>query len=221
MYIITYFDCISHWADIYADRESVVVLLSQLQDDKYNAVVERIAKKLTEAYPNSEAVRNFNITLEQKKRLYEGMPAPEFSLLTADGKSKLGPSDFRGKVLVIDFWASWCGPCRQEIPHLKEAFEAYNEKGVEFLSVSIDKDVKAWRKAMKDENMPWAQVHAPTAGKDVMKLYQFSGIPYILVLDQEGRIEGKNLRGQKLMDKLEEMVNGGAKKSVAMPAMGM
>ena len=63
MYIITYFDCISHWADIYADRESVVVLLSQLQDDKYNAVVERIAKKLTEAYPNSEAVRNFNITL--------------------------------------------------------------------------------------------------------------------------------------------------------------
>ena len=85
-----------------------MVLLSQLQDDKYNAVVERIAKKLTEAYPNSEAVRNFNITLEQKKRLYEGMPAPEFSLLTADGKSKLGPSDFRGKVLVIDFWCIIC-----------------------------------------------------------------------------------------------------------------
>ena len=90
-----------------------------------------------------------------------------------------------------------------------------------FLSVSIDKDCNAWRKAMKDENMPWAQVQAPKAGKDVMKLYQFSGIPYILVLDQEGRIVGKNLRGQKLMDKLEEMVNGGAKKSVAMPAMGM
>ncbi|MEI3125667.1 MAG: TlpA disulfide reductase family protein [Odoribacter splanchnicus] len=108
-----------------------------------------------------------------------------------------------------------------EIPHLKEAFEAYNKKGVEFLSVSIDKDGAAWRKAMKEENMPWAQVQAPKAGKDVMKLYQFSGIPYILVLDQEGRIVGKNLRGQKLMDKLEEMVNGGAKKSVAMPAMGM
>ena len=130
-------------------------------------------------------------------------------------------ADRNSVLAVLDFWASWCGPCRQEIPHLKEAFEAYNEKGVEFLSVSIDKDGNAWRKAMKDENMPWAQVQAPKAGKDVMKLYQFSGIPYILVLDQEGRIVGKNLRGQKLMDKLEEMVNGGAKKSVAMPAMGM
>ena len=157
----------------------------------------------------------------QKERLAEGKVAPEFSYPTPDGNKNLGPQDFKGKILVLDFWASWCGPCRQEIPHQNEAFEAYNEKGVEFLSVSIDKDGNAWRKAMKDENMPWAQVQAPKAGKDVMKLYQFSGIPYILVLDQEGRIVGKNLRGQKLMDKLEEMVNGGAKKSVAMPAMGM
>ena len=125
------------------------------------------------------------------------------------------------KPVLLDFWASWCGPCRAEIPHLKEAYKEYSNKGVAFFSVSIDKDDAAWRKAMKDENMPWAQVQAPKAGKDVMKLYQFSGIPYILVLDQEGRIVGKNLRGQKLMDKLEEMVNGGAKKSVAMPAMGM
>ena len=67
----------------------------------------------------------------------------------------------------------------------------------------------------------FAQVQAPKAGKDVMKLYQFSGIPYILVLDQEGRIVGKNLRDKALMDKLEEMVSGKKKESVAMPAMGM
>ena len=141
--------------------------------------------------------------------------------LEGDLQSALNVAKQQKKMVFVDVYTSWCGPCRQEIPHLKEAFEAYNEKGVEFLSVSIDKDGNAWRKAMKDENMPWAQVQAPKAGKDVMKLYQFSGIPYILVLDQEGRIVGKNLRGQKLMDKLEEMVNGGAKKSVAMPAMGM
>ena len=141
-------------------------------------------------------------------------------------------ANLRGKYVLLDFWGSWCGPCRASHPHLKalqahygpqglEVINIAQENGVEFLSVSIDKDGAAWRKAMKEENMPWAQVQAPKAGKDVMKLYQFSGIPYILVLDQEGRIVGKNLRGKALMDKLEEMVSGKKKESVAMPAMGM
>ena len=146
----------------------------------------------------------------------------DFTVMDKNGKEGRF-SDYvqSGKYNLLECWASWCGPCRAEIPHLKEAFEAYNKKGVEFLSVSIDKDGAAWRKAMKEENMPWAQVQAPKAGKDVMKLYQFSGIPYILVLDQEGRIVGKNLRDKALMDKLEEMVSGKKKESVAMPAMGM
>lgn len=74
---------------------------------------------------------------------------------------------------------------------------------------------------MKEDNMPWEQAQAPKAGKDVMKLYQFSGIPYILILDKDGRIVAKNLRGKALTDKLEEMLSGKQKKSVAMPAMGM
>ena len=199
--------------------------LPMLRGNENAALVEQVLAKLEAKNPDYAPLKKYKADMAeakaQKERLAEGKVAPEFSYPTPDGNKNLGPQDFKGKILVLDFWASWCGPCRQEIPHLKEAFEAYNEKGVEFLSVSIDKDGNAWRKAMKDENMPWAQVQAPKAGKDVMKLYQFSGIPYILVLDQEGRIVGKNLRGQKLMDKLEEMVNGGAKKSVAMPAMGM
>ena len=107
----------------------------------------------------------------------------------------------------MDFWASWCGPCRGEIPHLKEAYAKYADKGVAFFSVSIDKSDAAWKKALVEENMPWEQVCAPQSGKDVMKQYQFSGIPYILVLDKEGRIVGTNLRGKALMDKLEELVN--------------
>lgn len=212
-------------AEHYADRNSVLAVLPSLRGEENEELVQQVLSRLESKNPNYAPLLKYKAEMAeakaQKERLAEGKVAPEFSFPTPDGKKKLGPQDFKGKILVLDFWASWCGPCRQEIPHLKEAFEAYNEKGVEFLSVSIDKDGNAWRKAMKDENMPWAQVQAPKAGKDVMKLYQFSGIPYILVLDQEGRIVGKNLRGQKLMDKLEEMVNGGAKKSVAMPAMGM
>ena len=209
-------------AEHYADRNSVLAVLPMLRGNENAALVEQVLAKLEAKNPDYAPLKKYKADMAeakaQKERLAEGKVAPEFSYPTQDGNKNLGPQDFKGKILVLDFWASWCGPCRAEIPHLKEA---YNEKGVEFLSVSIDKDGNAWRKAMKDENMPWAQVQAPKAGKDVMKLYQFSGIPYILVLDQEGRIVGKNLRGQKLMDKLEEMVNGGAKKSVAMLVAGI
>ena len=216
---------IKYIAEHYADRNSVLAVLPMLRGDQHAELVEKVLARLEAKNPDYAPLKKYKTDMAEAKALREslaeGNVAPEFSCPTPDGNKNLGPQDFKGKILVLDFWASWCGPCRAEIPHLKEAFESCNGKGVEFLSVSIDKDGAAWRKAMKEENMPWAQVQAPKAGKDVMKLYQFSGIPYILVLDQEGRIVGKNLRGKALMDKLEEMVSGKKKESVAMPAMGM
>ena len=220
---------IKYIAEHYADRNSVLAVLPMLRGNENAELVEKVLAKLEAKNPDYAPLKKYKADMAEVKALREslteGKVAPEFSCPTPDGSknsnTRIFPQDFKGKILVLDFWASWCGPCRAEIPHLKEAFEAYNKKGVEFLSVSIDKDGAAWRKAMKEENMPWAQVQAPKAGKDVMKLYQFSGIPYILVLDQEGRIVGKNLRDKALMDKLEEMVSGKKKESVAMPAMGM
>ena len=211
-------------AEHYADRNSVLAVLPSLRGEENEELVQQVLARLESKNPNYAPLLKYKAEMAeakaQKERLAEGKVAPEFSFPTPDGKKKLGPQDFKGKILVLDFWASWCGPCRAEIPHLKEAYKEYSNKGVAFFSVSIDKDDAAWRKAMKEENMPWAQAQAPKAGKDVMKQYQFSGIPYILVLDEEGKIVAKNLRGKALTDKLEELLSG-KKKSVAMPAMGM
>ena len=209
-------------AEHYADRNSVLAVLPALRGEENEELVQQVLARLESKNPNYAPLLKYKAEMAeakaQKERLAEGKIAPEFSFPTPDGKKMLGPQDFKGKILVLDFWASWCGPCRAEIPHLKEAYKEYSNKGVAFFSVSIDKDNAAWRKAMKEENMPWAQVQAPKAGKDVMKQYQFSGIPYIL--DKEGKIVAKNLRGKALTDKLEELLSG-KKKSVAMPAMGM
>lgn len=212
-------------AEHYADRNSVLAVLPSLRGEKNAELVAKVLARLEAKNPNYAPLLKYKAELAeakaQQERLAEGQVAPEFSFPTPDGKKNLGPQDFKGKVLVLDFWASWCGPCRAEIPHLKEAYQQYNKKGVAFFSVSIDKDGAAWRKAMKEENMPWPQAQAPKAGKDVMKQYQFSGIPYILVIDKEGRIVGKNLRGKALTEKIEEVLSGKKKESVAMPAMGM
>ena len=216
---------IKYLAEHYADRNSVLAVLARLGGEENAELVEKVVAKLEAKNPNYAPLLKFKAdradAKAQRERLAEGKVAPEFSYPTPDGKKNLGPQDFKGKILVLDFWASWCGPCRQEIPHLKEAYKAYHDKGVEFFSVSIDKDGTAWRKAMKEENMPWEQAQAPKAGKDVMKLYQFSGIPYILVLDKEGKIVAKNLLGKALNDTLEEMLSGKKKQSIAMPMMGM
>ena len=212
-------------AEHYADRNSVLAILPALQGEENASLVKEVIAKLEAKNPDYVPLLKYKAHVAEvealQQRLAEGQVAPEFSYPTPDGKKKLGPQDFKGEILVLDFWASWCGPCRAEIPHLKEAYREYHSQGVAFLSVSIDKDEAAWRKAMKEEKMPWMQVQAPKAGKEVMKLYQFSGIPYILVLDREGRIVGKNLRGKALMDKLNELVNGKKKEKIVMPAMGM
>ncbi len=212
-------------AEHYADRNSVLAILPALQGEENAPLVKEVIAKLEAKNPNYAPLLKYKANVVEAKalqqRLTEGQMAPEFAYPTPDGGEKLGPQDFKGEILVLDFWASWCGPCRAEIPHLKKAYQEYHTQGVTFFSVSIDKDEGAWRKAMKEEKMPWMQAQAPKAGKEVMKLYQFSGIPYILVLDKEGRIVGKNLRGKALMNKLDELVNGKKKEKMVMPAMGM
>lgn len=200
---------IKYIAEHYADRNSVLFLLPMLNrpgdEEILNSVINTLEKNNASYSPLLKYKKEIAESKVLKEQMAEGNLAPKFSYPTPNGKKTLGPQDFKGKILVLDFWASWCGPCRKEIPHLKEAYEKYGNKGVAFFSVSIDDKDTNWKKAMEEEKMPWAQALAPEAGKDIMKLYQFSGIPFIVVLDKEGKIVAKNLRGKKLMDKLEEL----------------
>ena len=107
----------------------------------------------------------------------------------------------------MDFWASWCGPCRELFPWLKEFYEKYHDKGVEILGVSVDKDVKAWEKALDAEKLPWLHVRdekLPGGKHTASDLYDVTGIPHLVLIDREGKI----VKCGYLEYELEELVNG-------------
>jgi peroxiredoxin len=135
----------------------------------------------------------------------EGAVAPDFTLKSVDGED-VALSSFRGKYVLVDFWASWCGPCRQENPNVVKAYNAFNAKGFEVLSVSVDRDQEAWKKAIEEDGLTWTQVHADEAS-GVAQTYGIQSIPSTFLLDKEGKIVAKNLRGEELENKLAELLD--------------
>ncbi len=188
-------------AEHYADRNSIISVLGSLRKAADKPLLDKIIKTLEAKNPNYQPLLDYKKAKAeakaQKERLAIGKEAPIFEFPTVEGKM-VNLKEFRGKYLVVDFWASWCGPCRSEIPHMKDLYEVYKGKDIEFLSVSIDKSKNAWKKAMRQEDMAWPQLQAPGSGKDIMKEYQFSGIPYIILLDKEGKIVAMHLRSESL-----------------------
>ena len=138
--------------------------------------------------------------------------APEIELYNPKGK-KINLSKLRGKLVPIDFWASWCGPCRQESPNIVEAYNKYrkrkfvNGKGLEIFSVSLDKNKSAWISAIEKDGLAW-KYHAWDEHKKASELYEVNSIPYAVLIDGEGRViaQGSELRGINLHITLDHYI---------------
>ena len=134
-----------------------------------------------------------------------GSEAPDFSQPTPEGKT-LSLSSLRGKVVLIDFWASWCKPCRMENPNVKRVYEQYKSKGFEIIGVSLDREKGAWTGAIAQDGLPWK--HVSDLGfwnNAAAQQYGVSSIPYTVLVDKDGKVLGKSLRGPALEEKLAEV----------------
>lgn len=146
---------------------------------------------------------------EVKKELYPvGRPGDKlenFESVTSSGDSVSMETVVAGnKYTLIDFWASWCGPCRREIPNLKKIYDMHKNNGFDILSVSIDQEDDAWRKALTEENLPW--INCRDTEGDIATAYGVKSIPMLVVVDNEGRLVIENLRGEELENKLTELL---------------
>jgi peroxiredoxin len=198
---------------LYQQIGSHQYLLDPVQDFRYYKMVD---SSLNLLYPGSEAVQELHRQVvelnEQRraneyiaKRLGKGAEVPEISLPSPDGDT-INLSSLRGKYVLLDFWASWCSPCRSENTHLVAAYKRYNSKGFEIYQVSLDRSRAAWLKAIEDDHLTWIHVSDLQYWNSiVVPVFQIQGIPMNFLLDPDGKIIDQNLRGEKLDEKLKDL----------------
>jgi len=176
----------------YKDRPVVLHALGMLNWEKEQELIMPILANLNKKYPWFKDARDMQADMEDKMAqanlLKPGKPVPAVAYPDDNGKLQ-GFDQYKGKYLLVDFWASWCGPCRAAVPKVKDLYAKYKDKGLDVVSISIDDNKKAWEKAMEEEGMPWQQWLSPDKNK-TMQTFLFSGIPTIYIVDKEGRIVG-------------------------------
>ncbi len=198
----------------------IVALVSFNAETEFDSF-ETILNQLVIGFPKSQTVKDYvnysnslKLKKEEEKKKAEvvnqfapGKKAPEFEELTSDRKTTLKLADLKGKYVLIDFWASWCGPCRKENPNVVKTYEKYKDKGFTVLSVSLDSDKDKWLGAIQADKLSWPNHVSDLGGwnSKVPRMYNVSSIPFTVLLDKEGNIIQTNLRGEALEEKLAEI----------------
>jgi peroxiredoxin len=162
---------------------------------EFNEIIDKASAK----FPNHAALNDLKKNMRPKQ-------APDFSLPDTSGKA-VSLSSFRGKYVLVDFWASWCGPCRQENPNVVAAYKQFSNKNFTILGVSLDQTRKAWLTAIQQDGLTWNHVSdLKYWNSAAATLYNVSSIPYNFLLDPQGNIIAENIRGEELMQTLAKFV---------------
>jgi peroxiredoxin len=182
---------------VYSDYNNPNIPISELEE-----ALSGIDKSMA----GSKFVKLANKRVADMRGTTVGYPATDFSQNTPEGR-KVNLSDFRGKVVLVDFWASWCRPCRMENPNVVAAYNRFKDKGFTVLGVSLDQNKEPWMAAIKQDQLTWTHVSDLKGwGNEVGKLYGVTGIPQNFLIDKEGKIVAKDLRGPALEEKLAEVL---------------
>lgn len=169
---------------------------------------KQILGKVPAKYQNHPVVVNERNRLEIEERTAEGKPFTDLQMESPEGKMlKLSELIPQSKLTLIDFWASWCGPCRQEIPNIKKIYAQYKGKGLGLVGVSLDQKKENWVKAIKDMNLDYPQMSDLKGwGCAAVPAYNIQSIPFTLLVAQDGTIVGRNLHGEELEKKIEALL---------------